>query len=167
MNNSTHKERCLGLHCRCMNIGGVCPNHHYADCKDHNPALTAPANSEGEVKEIRNDTGDLIGMEETRIMTREDAQSIWPDAKLPPLGDSGEGWVTDLEENYSVYANQQVTGYVVPIDDATNFIRRLLSSSLQAERERIRNIIVLSKPTLQTEEELAYRERLLKQIDSL
>jgi len=26
-------EKCTGVHCRCMNLGGQCPNHHYADCE--------------------------------------------------------------------------------------------------------------------------------------
>jgi len=26
-------EKCTGAHCRCMNLGGQCPNHYYADCE--------------------------------------------------------------------------------------------------------------------------------------
>lgn len=34
-----NKEECNGRHCKCMNIGGQCPNRHFADCKTHNPSL--------------------------------------------------------------------------------------------------------------------------------
>lgn len=33
MNN----QKCSGAHCRCMDIGGQCPNMHWYHCKKHNP----------------------------------------------------------------------------------------------------------------------------------
>jgi hypothetical protein len=28
---------CNGAHCKCMNLGGLCRNHHFATCTTHNP----------------------------------------------------------------------------------------------------------------------------------
>ena len=43
--------------------------------------MNTPANEE---KEIRDQNGELIGMETKEVMTREEAQRRYPDAKLPP-----------------------------------------------------------------------------------
>lgn len=29
-------KKCSGVHCRCMDIGGQCPNMHWYHCKEHN-----------------------------------------------------------------------------------------------------------------------------------
>ena len=34
--------KCNGVHCKCMNLGGTCPKHHYATCPEHNPAARLP-----------------------------------------------------------------------------------------------------------------------------
>lgn len=38
-NHMTKEIKCTGLHCRCMNLDGNCPNMHHADCVEHNPYL--------------------------------------------------------------------------------------------------------------------------------
>ena len=32
-----NKAKCTGAHCRCMDIGGQCPNTHWYHCKECNP----------------------------------------------------------------------------------------------------------------------------------
>lgn len=34
--------KCNGVHCKCMNLGGNCHNHHYATCPEHNPVAGMP-----------------------------------------------------------------------------------------------------------------------------
>lgn len=34
-------KSCNGMHCKCMNLNGQCPNMHYAECLDHNSNLKA------------------------------------------------------------------------------------------------------------------------------
>lgn len=36
-----NKKKCTGAHCRCMNLGGTCPNMHPVECEEHCPELVA------------------------------------------------------------------------------------------------------------------------------
>ena len=33
------QKKCNGMHCKCMNLAGQCPNMHYAECSEHNPTI--------------------------------------------------------------------------------------------------------------------------------
>lgn len=35
------QKKCSGAHCRCMNLGGQCPNIHPSECIEHCPELVA------------------------------------------------------------------------------------------------------------------------------
>ena len=41
MTNKQGTEKCNGAHCKCMDIGGQCPNMHWYHCKEHNPEAYA------------------------------------------------------------------------------------------------------------------------------
>lgn len=54
--------KCNGAHCKCMNLGGTCPNHHYATCKEHNPQLAdnKPPMRSAEISKENLRVGDVI-----------------------------------------------------------------------------------------------------------
>lgn len=43
--------KCNGAHCKCMNLGGNCPNNHYATCAEHSPKTTPPMRTSEITKE--------------------------------------------------------------------------------------------------------------------
>lgn len=47
---------CNGVHCKCMNLDGMCPNNHFATCPTHNPKFqgTPAAPVEEWREELRN-----------------------------------------------------------------------------------------------------------------
>ena len=49
MTNKQGTEKCNGAHCKCMDIGGQCPNMHWYHCKEHNPEAYAKGTPRHEI----------------------------------------------------------------------------------------------------------------------
>lgn len=59
MSNSYHEYICKGVHCKCMNLDGKCPNYHNGDhtCPTNNKGvLVTSANYKQRIRDLFNET---------------------------------------------------------------------------------------------------------------
>lgn len=147
-------EKCTGLHCRCMDIGGQCSNMHWYHCKVHNadayqkggpaPQHTSPEKEHGRFCSGTHESQECPTAPSFTEKTLEEFREKygWLNGIVENFGYRGVNWGNEIEQWLSTKLQEAFTeGYV----DATKHELDQVPGIVKKEQERILALIESKK----------------------